>query len=290
MPFPAVPHHQPESPRLERKQIQSLLSVEVDQSSAALARVLRAGRQEIGDHRTVTRRLLGTRRLLSWLQSDISDILLLKSLEDNERITRLSHFCGTLITSLKDAIPAIAVHYFCGVLSLNRPRGRFHMLRSFTSQLLEAWPEKTTFPMDIDITKLIDCDFDSLWRLFTTAVQSHSHATIFCIVDGPRRHPEDDFIITMEKLIWFQNNMTQTTRLKVLVTSPAPSRLIRLLSEDSQVILPSNTQGRLGLNDGKGQQALMRPHLDIGRSRSAGPETMRMYGDSHMEDNGSHLP
>lgn len=163
------------------------------------------------------------------------------------------------------------------------------MLRSFTSQLLEPWPEKTTFPMDIDIKTLIDCDFESLWRLFVTAVESHSHATIFCIVDGPRRHNEDDFMITLEKLIWFQKNMTQETKLKVLITSPAPSRLIRLLSEDSQVILPSNTQGRLGLNDGKGQQALMRPYLDIGRSRSAGPETGRMYGDGQMEDNGSHL-
>lgn len=271
MPFSAVPRQQPEPPRLERKQIQDLLSVETDQSSAALDKVLRAGRQDVGDYKAVTRRLLGTRRLLNWLQSDMSDILLLRSFEDNERITRLSHFCGTLITSLEDANPAIAVHYFCGVLSLNRPRGRFQMLRSFTSQLLEPWPEKSTFPMTIDIAKLMDCDFESLWQLFVTAVQSHSHATIFCIVDGPRRHLEDDFMITLEKLIRFQKNMTYATTLKVLITSPAPSRLIRLLSEDNQVILPSNTQGRLGLNDGKGQQALMRPYLDVERSRSAGP-------------------
>lgn len=289
MPFSSVFGQHAELPRLERKQIQGILGVEIDLSSAALARILRAGRQEVGDYRAVTRRLLGTRRLLNWLQSDMSDILLLKSLEDNDRVTRLSHFCGTLITSLKDAIPAIAVHYFCGVLSLHRPRGRFHLLRSFTWQLLEQWPEKTTFPMDIDITKLIDCDFESLWRLFLTAVQSHPHATIFCIVDGPRRQPEDDFMITLEKLIWFQNNMTQATKLKVLVTSPAPSRLVRLLSEDNQVILPSNIQGKLGLNDGKGQQALVRSYLDIGRSRSVGPETRRMYGDSETEDNGSHL-
>lgn len=249
MPLSSAAYQQPQLPRLERKQIQSLLDVDSNQSSAALARVLRVGRQEIGNYRAVTRKLLGTRRLLSWLQSDVSDILLLKSLEDSERITRLSHFCGSLITSLKDAAPAATTHYFCGVLRLNRPRGRFHMPRSFVSQLLEPWPEKKTFTMDLDLKNLTDCDFETIWRLFVTAVESHPHATIFCIVDGPRRHSENDYMITIERILWFQKNMPQTTRLKVLITSPAPSRLVRLLSEDKQLILPSNIQGSLGLND-----------------------------------------
>lgn len=288
MPISSIPHQEPELPRLERRQIQGLLDIETDQSSAALARVLRVGRQEIGDYRAVSRRLLGTRRLLNWLQSDMSDILFLKSLEDSERITRLSHFCGTLLTSLKHAVPAITAHYFCGVLSLNRPRGRFHMLRSFASQLLEPWPEKRTFPMDLDIQKLMDCDFESVWRLFMTAVQSHPHATIFFIVDGPRRHSEDDFMMTVERIMWFQKNMTQTTRLKVLITSPAPSRLIRLLPEDNQVILPSNIEGTLGLNDDKGHQALVRSYLNIGRSQSVRPEVRPMHGEMGTEDDGSN--
>lgn len=288
MPISSIPHQEPELPRLERKQIQDLLGIETEQSSAALARVLRVGRQEIGDYRAVSRRLLGTRRLLNWLQSDMSDILLLKSLEDSERITRLSHFCGTLLTSLKDAVPAIPVHYLCGVMSLNWPRGRFHMLRSFTFQLLEPWPEKRTFPMDLDITKLMDCDFESIWGLFVTAVLSHPHATIFLIVDGPRRHSEDDFMMTVEKIIWFQKDMTQTTRLKVLITSPAPSRLIRLLPEDNQLILPSNIQGKLGLNDDKGHQALVRSYLNIGRSQSVRPEARSTSGEMGPEDNGSY--
>lgn len=289
MPLTSVALQEPELPRLERKQIQGLLDIDLNQSSAALARVQRVGRQETGNYKAVFRRLLGTRRLLHWLQSDISDILLLKSLEDSERITRLSHFCGTLITSLKDAAPAVTVHYFCGVLSLNRPKGRFHMLRSFTSQLLEPWPEKKTFPMDLDLTKLMGCDFESIWRLFVTAVESHPHATIFCIVDGPRRHNEEDFMITMERIMWFQRNMPQTTRLKVLVTSPAPSRLVRLLPEDNQLILPSNIQGTLGLNDEKGHQALVVSCLNMGRSRSVGPEPVSTYSVMGREDNSSYM-
>lgn len=289
MPLSSAAYQQPELPRLERKQIQSLLDVDSKQSSAALTRVLRVGRQGIGNYAAVTRKLLGTRRLLNWLQSDMSDILLLKSLGDSERITRLSHFCGSLITSLKDAAPAVTTHYFCGVLSLNRPRGRFHMLRSFISQLLEPWPEKKTFPMDLDLKNLTECDFEAIWHLFVTAVESHPHATIFCIVDSPRRHSEDEFMITIERILWFQMNMSQRIRLKVLITSPAPSRMVRLLSEDNQLILLSNIQGRLGLNDEKGHQALVVSYLNIGRSRSVGPGPGPTQNDMGRQDHSSYM-
>ncbi|KAK3319533.1 hypothetical protein B0T19DRAFT_487870 [Cercophora scortea] len=265
----------PSPPRYSRQQLQALLGIDTAQLPAILTVVTSTSMRNDFSASGVTSKLLQIRRFRTWLQSDTSDMLLLRSLHDHGPVTPLSNFCAGLLTSLQGLGPAITLHYFCSVMRPNKtstggPGGvRNHLVRSLMAQLLGAWPAEQSFPLELDVSQITNCEFPAVWQLFIAGMLALTGATVFCIIDGSVRYPDEEEVkIVIEGLIWLQQRLPATIKLKVLLTSPNPFTLNKMLGEDAQIILPTGIHGRLGLNDGLGQQAMVRREYTRGRSRS----------------------
>ncbi|KAK3690516.1 hypothetical protein B0T22DRAFT_193765 [Podospora appendiculata] len=262
----------PPPPRYSRQQLQALLGIDTSQLPTVLDVVTSTSMRHGFSASGVTSKLLQIRRFRAWLQSDSSDTVLLRSLHDHYGpVTALSNFCAGLLASLHGlGGPAVTLHYFCGVMM--RPgetAARNHLLRCLTAQLLDAWPAAQTFPLEIDVSRMTNCEFPAVWQLFMAGMLALAGVTVFVVIDGSVRYPEEDEVkIVTEGFMWLQQRLPATTKLKVLLTSPNPFRLNKMLGEDAQVILPTGVHGRLGLNDGLGQQAMVRREYTRGRSRS----------------------
>lgn len=209
----------------------------------------------------LTSRILQVPRFQDWLQRDSSATILLRTTDavtPSQRTTRLSQFSAALLTTLKGIPLAIPSHYFCGAMSLNGERGHFHMLRCLIAESLEMWPADQTFPVAVDFTKLMNHEFDPLWSLFTTVVQSRAHATVFCVVDfSTRCLEESELILTVRGLQWLQNNLPGNAKLKLLVTWPAPTGIVELIQEEDQVLLSTGIRDKRGLGRNMLQRALL---------------------------------
>lgn len=250
-----------QSPHLNRQQIQAILRVDVHALGMVLDKVASDGLGQKLSSTALTSRILGVPRFRDWLQRDSSGTILLRTTDDitpSQRITRLSQFSAALLTTLKDIPLATPSHYFCGVMSLDGEQGHFHMLRCLTAELLELWPADTTFPVAVDFAKLMSHEFEPLWSLFTTIVQSRAHATVFCVVDFPIRYFEEtELILTVRWLQWLQNNLLGNIKLKMLVTWPAPSGVVELFQEEDQVLLSTGIHDTQGLGQNMLQRAMM---------------------------------
>ncbi|ROW06831.1 hypothetical protein VMCG_04093 [Cytospora schulzeri] len=252
---------QSESPRLTRKNIQEILGVDVDALALVLGTAASAGKRQMSGSIALTSRLLQTPRFQNWLQNDSSQTILLRILngaEMSHHITRLSQFSAALLLSMKDVEPAITIHYFCGAMSLQGDHGCGHLLRCLTAELLQLWPPEKTFPLPMDFSQLMRHELEPLWQLFSTVVQSLPPATIFCVVDGSTRYSrEDELVMTIRCLMWLQSILPGDIKLKLLLTWPAPSAILELLSQDDKVILSTGIHERLGLRDNGAQGALL---------------------------------
>lgn len=279
---------QTDLPRLSQRQILGVLQVDDTACSSALESIATAGRREEFHSTGLIRGLLQKPRFRAWLQSDTSETIFLRLLGDNDRITRLSVASAVLISSLKQSGSAVTIHYFCGLMRLKDLPGRYQLLRCLITQLLESWPPDRTFVVDLDLVRAVDFEFKPLWDMFLAALQSHDTLTVFCVIDGAVRYQdEEDLLYTIQCLVWLQHNMPAgvNVNLKLLLTSPAPSGLLRLIAPDDQILLQAHAFDHLALADGPGHLAVVGQDLDRERSRTPLPEQMPGYHSRQMEYN-----
>lgn len=245
----------------------------MDALASVLQNVVSTGNSQTSGSFALTSRLLQVPRFQNWLQTDSSQTILLRTVNGTEslqRITRLSQFSAALLLSLKDAEPAITVHYFCGAMSLQGDNGFCHLLRCLTAELLVLWPPEKTFPLPLDFSRLQRHEFEPVWQLFSTVVHSLPAATIFCVVDGSTRYiKEDELVMTIRCLVWLQGVLPGDIKLKLLLTWPAPSAILEMLREEDKVVLSMAINERLGFRDSGAQGNLL--VRAVSRSRSPSP-------------------
>ncbi|KAJ8122739.1 hypothetical protein ONZ43_g1137 [Nemania bipapillata] len=238
---------QPQKRVTTRRQLQAVIGISVQSQEFVLEQIRSVSRSHAVGGGDMVKRAIQIHKFREWLQSDKSQVLLLRSPGEPSLITTLSDLCATLMISLRDLEPAITLHYFCGIHHQESQTSSCHLLRTLLVQLLEVWPAEQTFTLDLDMALLSNHDFGALWRLFLAAMMSLPGATVFCIIDGALRYPVDELNYTVLHLCGLTQSLPSTTKFKLLMTSPVPKSLLDQIPEESQVfIADTGTHNRQG--------------------------------------------
>ncbi|KAK3985706.1 hypothetical protein QBC44DRAFT_403905 [Cladorrhinum sp. PSN332] len=219
-------------------------------------------------------RILTSQKFNTWLVSPRSTELLIHGAAPaTQYASILSLFCTTFLQTLRQS-QNISLIFFCG-LRLDSQQdlhtGGRGILLSFISQLLSQFNDfdLETVQIDIDIDALFQeqdpPDIYTLLDLFaslTKQVLSRGEETIFCLIDGIRYYEREDYahemgIVVKEilDLVSDQNGGREEEGLgilKVLITSPAPTTIVRhAFGEDEILTVGMTEQGEEGGGGGR---------------------------------------
>ncbi|KAK7449876.1 hypothetical protein Landi51_05593 [Colletotrichum acutatum] len=264
------PQQAPQQTQLTRQHLQARLDVSIQRIEWSLESVRSIGRVEGISGSDLVKKLTQIRKFRAWMQSNQSQVLLLRIYEPGKLITPLSSVCSSLLASLKDLEPTVTLHYFCGILRKDSEQGRFHLLRSLIVQLLEKFPAEQAFAMDVDYARQSEWGFNVLRQLFETALLSMPGAVIFCVIDGCSRcTDEDELQDTMHYLLWVCQEQSPVVKLKLLLASPVPQHISQRIPGEMVVFLPTVTrQERSGLTYGLQPTTPVRRQFDRAQSGS----------------------
>ena len=175
----------------------------------------------------------------TWLLSGRLQFLMIKSCDVN-RLTPLSFFCALLLESLQAMPPAISAHICCGVENTDAVPGSLYLLRCLIAQILYSGrPMDLSFIGPQEYQGITIHSVPHLWMLFQNLVSSLHGATIFCIIDGAMRYPDEQEALTLvHALMAFTRQLKGTVYLKVLLTSPLPSEATDIVSEEEMLYMP----------------------------------------------------
>ena len=256
-------------------------------ASNDLEHMLRQGRNIDTKDQSQALSLLRTQQFQNWIASQHSTVLLVDGNMDSAvaRVSPMSLLCASLVLSVLDKQPAIALHYFCGLhIASNSPLcGPTGLIRSLLMQLLLV--SKTIDvdgkPFNIDHT-IFNLDFiDS--RFYREDLESHNIAAlchsftmlveqlpldvfVFCIIDGINLYERSEWLDGLVLIVNSLNQIAQNARLqpifKLLMTSARTSRYVQQHIEPQQRVHIREGRGNgKGISQRSVKNATMRPKL-----------------------------
>ncbi|OQV08649.1 hypothetical protein CLAIMM_12882 [Cladophialophora immunda] len=195
--------------------------------------------------------LIQARQLKEWVVSPESTQLLVHGeYEGKQDISGLSLLCSYLAQSLVARAPLyIPLLFFCGLhtdRNVDDYTGGLAMVQSFICQLLCQFDfDKKLLVVDVDEDRIRDADIGQLCDLFELLVkQLPSTVVLFCIIDGivyyERNEFVDDMGLVLVTLLKISEQKGQAT-VKVLVTSPTVTRLVRKPFPDELILSMATT-------------------------------------------------
>ncbi|KAJ5813839.1 uncharacterized protein N7503_000589 [Penicillium pulvis] len=217
------------------------LSLSLQQPNKDLDRVLsNKGRHSEDIQVEIQTCLLHHRRILQWIESINSDLVLVDAHLYNAsmpKISAASVFSASFITTLlSTSSDAVVVHYFCGVhLTPNDkwlgPKG---LIRFITIQLLLRL--MATHKIDLDfidsrefVQDLEDHDLSRLCDLLYTIIEQFSEeVTIWCVIDSIQRFDKPSTLADLRSVMDFLHCLVNDTTLgpvvKIFMTNPNHSK------------------------------------------------------------------
>ena len=237
-----------------------------------LEHMLRQGRNINTYDQSQALSLLRTQQFQNWIASQHSTVLLVDGNMDSAvaRMSPMSLLCASLVLSVLDKRPAIALHYFCGLhVASNSPLcGPAGLIRSLLMQLLLVSKvidvdgksfniDHTIFSLDFIDTRLYREDLEShniaaLCHTFKMLIeQLPMDVFVFCIIDGINLYERSEWLDGLVLIVNSLNQIAQNARLrpifKLLMTSSRTSRHIQQHIEPQQRV-----RIRQGRGNGKG--------------------------------------
>lgn len=234
----------PSNATLSTSEILGILAVSPERITADLKLIIQGSALLDPASQLEAQSLLNIDRFWQWFSSASSDLLFVHgSLVDDPteaRISPISPVCATMVAAIIKTHPsAVSLYFFCGFHmdfgdNLKGPQG---LMRCLISKLLvEA---STRHPMgltygfaDLSSTDgLRHHDMSELCSLFRRIImQLPRDAVVYCIIDGvswyERLEMLEDIFLVMQTLSGLVDDPYLRPALKVLLTSPFPSKRI----------------------------------------------------------------
>jgi hypothetical protein len=196
-----------------------------------------------------TELLVKTKKFTDWIGMLTSKRLLIHGDFGMKRTSALSVLCTMLSRTLHGRPRMVTLVWFCGLHALPRntkSAGGAAMLRSFTAQLLcQQWLDTQPLLRDIprfDQALVRGGDIGQLIMLFDWLVrQVPEDVTLFFLVDGVSFYERPEFLDAMSdvlaSIVELSIDESIDATVKLLVTSPVATKIVRCAFEDDDLIL-----------------------------------------------------
>ncbi|KAK4160628.1 hypothetical protein QBC43DRAFT_325297 [Cladorrhinum sp. PSN259] len=202
-------------------------------------------------------RIVTSNKFNNWLTAPHSTELLIHGNYRGTQYTSiLSIFCTTFVQTLRQPEKShiISLAFFCG-LHLDSQQdfytGGRGMIHSFVSQLLEQ-REFDLSILQFDTDMLERGEIHVLLELFTDLMRQvlARGETVFCIIDGVRYYEREEYEYEMGLVVKEVLDLVQEEHekhgegsiLKVLITSPAPTTIVRHAFRDDEILMLSSAE------------------------------------------------
>lgn len=193
-----------------------------------------------------TEQLTQTRHFKNWLSTIGSTSLLVHGDSRGiQRISALSLFCSEFTQLLMERSNFVSLVFFCGchIDEDDAFAGSSAIMGSFIAQLLRQHPQINlrSLEQEVDIVRVQQGELESLCVLLGWLVRRLPEGvTLFCIIDGASFYERDEFVVDMNRVVgylqWLVADQNIAAVVKVLLTSPRPTSILRQLFSDDSVI------------------------------------------------------
>lgn len=206
--------------------------------------ILRMRESIPNEDRARAERLLTTRVFRSWIVAPSSrELLVHGDFVGTRHISGLSWLCCCLLQALQQTGRLHSLTFFCGrhLSPTDAYAGGCGIIRSLLLQLL--WQQQGDIPLEqnIDWNLVRTGDIPHLCLLFESILcRWPPGSVVFCIIDGIRYYERDQYLREMSEVLRFLLDLTHVGRLqcvfKILVTSPAPTNVVRRAFDPGSII------------------------------------------------------
>ena len=214
-----------------------ILDIGADSSAYDLRRADRVGSSLDLSAMHFAKGIVESQRFKGWQSEDMSATLFVEgglSLAAYGRNTPMTLLSSTVVKSLDDEGPSVAIHFFCGLhtSSTDSLKGPSGMIRSLIGQILQLFAVDLNFASTrryrqqleiLNLRTLCDCLIKLVRRLPVDTV-------LFCVIDGisffEKREWAEDCRKAINELQDLAYDEEVRAVFKLLITSPARSKFI----------------------------------------------------------------
>jgi hypothetical protein len=181
--------------------------------------------------------LMSSNRLITWLKSLVSDLVVLHdegALQENSSLSVLSYLCA-LISEMLSVPGMFPLTFFCGLNSTTAGgarEGGYGIMRCLALQLLQAFGD-TIFPIASDPNLinqgLMINDLKTSFFVFNMLLANIPAGVVYVMVDGAFWYGTETRSQDMQEVMGYLSQLVTELRaansgliLKVLITNPTP--------------------------------------------------------------------
>jgi hypothetical protein len=196
----------------------------------------------------------------AWLQSRLSDSLIIDGMGDVTIVSPMSYFTAMFSQELRKVTNVVSASFFCGSSSKRAQNSSATsvLMRSLNSQLLAnplLWPSLDLGSLSKNISNLNYSSPEESWDLFSHLISRvKSSTTVYIIIDGiywieKSKSGCRELMAIMKQLRDLVENYSHDAggagvRLKLLITSPKASLHVKhLFAKEKHLSLPTDMRG-----------------------------------------------